>query len=97
MPVHISNVSPVVDGKPTRVRFPTKPDGTKVRAAVRGGKELHTLHGPRAAAAGAPAGAAKAKSPSKSPSKSKPKPTSKSTSKSAAKPKSAAKSKPSAS
>jgi hypothetical protein len=40
-------VSPVVDGKPTRVRFVTKPDGSKVRVAARGGKELHTLHGPR--------------------------------------------------
>ncbi len=43
MPLHISNVSPVVDGKPTRVRFVSKPDGSKVRVAVRGGKELHTL------------------------------------------------------
>lgn len=47
MSIHISNVSPVVDGKPSRVRFETKKDGTKVRMAVRGGKELHTLHGPR--------------------------------------------------
>lgn len=47
MPIHISNVSPVVDGKPSRVRFVTKDDGTKVRVAVRGNKELHTLHGPR--------------------------------------------------
>ena len=47
MPIHLSNVSPVVDGKPSRVRFETKPDGTKVRIAVRGGKVLHTLHGPR--------------------------------------------------
>lgn len=39
-PIHISNVSPVVDGKPTRVRFETRPDGSKVRVAVRGGKEL---------------------------------------------------------
>ena len=39
-PIHISNVSPVVDGKPTRVRFETKADGSKVRVAVRGGKEL---------------------------------------------------------
>jgi len=46
-PVHISNVSPVVDGRPTRVRFVTKDNGAKVRVAVRGGKELHTLHGPR--------------------------------------------------
>lgn len=42
-PIHISNVSPVVDGKPTRVRFQVKPDGSKVRVAVRGGRELHTL------------------------------------------------------
>jgi large subunit ribosomal protein L24 len=51
MPIHISNVSPVVDGKPSRVRFETKSDGSKVRVAVRNGKELHTLHGPRGAAA----------------------------------------------
>ncbi len=47
MPIHISNVSPVVDGKPTRVRFTIKPDGSKVRVAVRGGKVLHTLRGPK--------------------------------------------------
>ncbi len=52
MPIRISNVSPVVGGKPTRVRFMTKPDGSKVRIAVRGGKELHKLHGPRAKQAG---------------------------------------------
>lgn len=46
-PIHISNVSPVVDGKPTRVRFQVKGDGTKVRVAARGGKELHVLHRPR--------------------------------------------------
>jgi large subunit ribosomal protein L24 len=45
MPIHISNVSPAVDGRATRVRFETKPDGSKVRVAVRGGKELHTLRG----------------------------------------------------
>ena len=43
MSIHISNVSPVADGKPTRVKFQTKPDGSKVRVAVKGGKELHTL------------------------------------------------------
>ena len=43
MPIHISNISPVVDGMPSRVRFETKKDGTKVRIAVRGGKALHTL------------------------------------------------------
>lgn len=47
-PIHISNVSPVVDGKPTRVRFETKPDGSKTRVAVRGGKVLSTLRGPKA-------------------------------------------------
>ena len=47
MPIHISNVSPAVDGKPSRVRFETKKDGSKVRIAVRNGKELHTLRGPR--------------------------------------------------
>lgn len=47
MPIHISNVSPVVDGKPSRVRFVTKDDGSKARVAVRGGKELHVLRGPK--------------------------------------------------
>ena len=47
MPIHISNVSPVVDGQPTRVRFETRPDGSKVRLAVRGGTVLHTLRGPK--------------------------------------------------
>jgi len=47
MPIHISNVSPVVDGKPTRVRFMAKEDGSKVRVAARNGKELGTVHGPR--------------------------------------------------
>lgn len=46
--IHISNVSPVVDGKPTRVRFVEKPDGSKVRVAVRGGAELGVVRGPEA-------------------------------------------------
>lgn len=46
-PIHISNVSPVVDGKPTRVRFEVKDSGEKTRVAVRGGKTLHTLRGPK--------------------------------------------------
>ena len=50
MPIHISNVSPVVDGKPTRVRWENRLDGSKVRVAVRGGKELHVLHGPKSSA-----------------------------------------------
>ncbi len=45
MSIHISNVSPVVDGKPTRVRFETKPDGSKHRIAVRGGKSLGQIRG----------------------------------------------------
>lgn len=48
MPIHISNVSPAVDGKPSRVRFENRQDGSKVRVAVRGGKELGTIHGPQA-------------------------------------------------
>ncbi len=47
MPIHISNVSPVVEGKASRVRFQTREDGSKVRVAVRGDKELHVLRGPR--------------------------------------------------
>lgn len=43
---HISNVSPVVDGKPSRVRFTEKKDGAKVRVAARGGKELGQVRAP---------------------------------------------------
>jgi large subunit ribosomal protein L24 len=49
-PIHISRVSPVVDGKPVRVGFRTEKDGSKVRVARREGKDLKTLsvvHGPR--------------------------------------------------
>lgn len=42
MPIHISNVMPVVDGKATRVRFKERADGSKVRVAVRGGDVLGT-------------------------------------------------------
>ena len=38
--IHISNVSPVADGKPTRVRFETRKDGSKVRVAARTGEQL---------------------------------------------------------
>jgi large subunit ribosomal protein L24 len=48
MPVHISNVSPVVEGKPTRVRFQTKKDGSKVAVAARNEKELWTVRGAKA-------------------------------------------------
>lgn len=45
MPIHISNVSPVSPstGKGTRVRFQTRPDGSKARVAVKGGDVLGTL------------------------------------------------------
>jgi large subunit ribosomal protein L24 len=46
-PIHISNVSPAVDGKPTRVRFQVRDDGSKVRVAARGGKVLGEVRGPR--------------------------------------------------
>ena len=45
MPVHISNVSPCVDGKPSRVRFDVGDDGSKRRIAARDGSELHVLRG----------------------------------------------------
>ncbi len=44
--IHISNVSPVVEGKPTRVRFTVKADGSKVRVAARNGAELSVVRGP---------------------------------------------------
>ena len=50
MPVHLSNVSPCVNGAPSRVRFETKDDGSKVRVAVRDGSDLHVLRGPKAGA-----------------------------------------------
>ena len=41
MPIHISNVSPAdKNGKPTRVRFETKADGSKVRLAATTGEQL---------------------------------------------------------
>jgi large subunit ribosomal protein L24 len=49
-PIHISNVSPVVDGKPTRVRFESRDGGGKVRVAVRGGKVLSEVRSSKAKA-----------------------------------------------
>jgi large subunit ribosomal protein L24 len=43
LPIHVSKVSPMADGKPTRVRFSVKADGTKVRIAAKGGKELGSV------------------------------------------------------
>lgn len=45
--LHMSNVCPVVDGKATRVRFESKDDGSKTRVAVRGGKVLGVVRGPK--------------------------------------------------
>lgn len=39
-PIHLSNVQPVVDGRPTRVRFQTKNNGAKVRIAARNGQQI---------------------------------------------------------
>lgn len=41
--LHISKVSPVVDGKPVRVGFKTEKDGSKVRVARHAKKELGEL------------------------------------------------------
>ncbi len=53
LPLHISKVSPIVDGKPVRVGFKTEADGSKVRVARKRGvdaKVLGKVRGPRAAA-----------------------------------------------
>src|SRR5262245_46981718 len=58
MPLHISKVSPLVDGKPVRVGFRTEPDGSKVRISRHAGVEvkvLGTVHGPRGEEAAKPA------------------------------------------
>lgn len=44
-PIHISNVSPVVGGKPTRVRFKVGEDGSKERIAARDGSSLGKVRG----------------------------------------------------
>ncbi len=40
LPIHVSKVSPVVDGKPTRVRFEIADNGAKRRIAVKGGGKI---------------------------------------------------------
>jgi len=45
--IHISNVSPAVDGKPSRVRFERRDNGQKVRVAVRGGGDLGAVSAPK--------------------------------------------------
>ena len=42
-PIHISRVSPVVDGKPVRIGFQIREDGSKVRVARHGGRVLKVL------------------------------------------------------
>ena len=42
-PLHISKVSPVVDGKPGRVGFKTEKDGSQVRVARHAKKDLGEL------------------------------------------------------
>jgi len=42
-PLHMSKVSPVVDGKAVRVGFRTEKDGSKVRVARHAGKEIKVL------------------------------------------------------
>ena len=38
--IHMSNVVPAVDGKPTRARFEKRDDGSKVRVAARNGQVI---------------------------------------------------------
>lgn len=40
LPIHISNVSPVVDGKATRVRFKKEDNGGKLRMAARNDQQI---------------------------------------------------------
>lgn len=50
LPIAMSKVSPVIDGKPVRVGFKVKADGSKIRVGRKAGKELKELsviHGPR--------------------------------------------------
>lgn len=75
-PLHWSKVNPVIDGKPSRVRFETRDDGSKVRVAILGDKVLGQVRGPRDGSS-----PAKAKAPAKAGTK----PGSKSTTKPAAK------------
>lgn len=50
LPLHMSKVNPVVDGKAVRVGFRTEKNGDKVRVARHQGKELKVLGTIRAAA-----------------------------------------------
>lgn len=70
-PIAAAKVSPVVDGKPVRVGFVTKPDGSKVRVARHGGKVLRELGAvsPSKKSAAKPAAKAEGKTASKAASK----------------------------
>lgn len=57
-PIHISNVSPVADGRPTRVRFQINSDGSKDRVAARTGRSLGRVSPPKESRAAAQAGGA---------------------------------------
>ena len=46
-PIHISNVSPVADGRATRVRFRVNEDGSKDRVAASNGEVLSKVRGPK--------------------------------------------------
>ena len=59
MSIHMSNVSPVVEGKPARVRFETQKDGAKVRIGViidDKGKKIETVLGEVHSASARPGG-----------------------------------------
>ena len=59
MPIHKSNVSPVVEGKPARVRFETQKDGSKVRIGVSKddkGKKVEKVLGEMHSASARPSG-----------------------------------------
>jgi large subunit ribosomal protein L24 len=40
LPIDWSNVQPIADGKPTRVRFQRRNDGAKIRVAARTGEQI---------------------------------------------------------
>lgn len=67
-PIHISKVSPAVDGKAVRVGFRVQPDGSKARVARHRGKDLKVLN-VVSPARGAKAAPAKVEKPAKGESK----------------------------
>jgi len=63
LPLHMSKVNPVVDGKAVRVGFRTEKNGDKVRVARHSGKDLKVLGTIRATSDGAPVAAEAAAKP----------------------------------